>query len=259
MEDTLDLKKLVNGYLWQINDVDKALTKLATDVQGLAREVEEHEEARAAAQANLARLRSNQEALREQRESLFRAHSEASFVQDTAELQRISRKRVELDKKAEEVAESISNCVVPSEDFSQSAATLKMRHDELKQRLPSHSMLPMHVETLTPFLKSIYDAMKADSRRLYDKHKAIKVPALYTSKQLENLRLMDGRATNKDPAYLRRQEEFRRERERKLRIKRQNEGERIRRGGGPVHTGQEVREQEGSSLADMTLREATKV
>lgn len=252
MEEKIDVKKLVDSYIWQVNDVEKALATLAQDADVLSREIEEHEAARKVSQDQREALERQRASLQGERNSLMGQHAEASFTGDTAQLQTISRRRVQLEKELEDVEENIRGLnVVPSNDYGERAAGLRVRYEELAQRVPSHYMLPMHVSTLTPFLKSIHDSMQADSTRLSEKLKDIRVPAVYSSKQLEDLKRENGTSTKLDPAFLRVQEEKRQAREKETRRNRINASRAAVIGAEPAHTGGEIREYDGDAVREI--------
>lgn len=213
MDETVDIKKLIDSYLWQVNDVEKSLQALAQRADELTREVEVHEQAKTDAQSRREALERHRATLQSERESLMEEHSEATFTQDTGELQRIARRRVALDEELEHVQETIRQCVIPADDYGEHAATLQVEKDSLEQRLPRqfyNTAANMH-----PMLEAISEVLRADAERLRKRWLAIKIPNVYSKETLESVRLRQGNARKSEPAFLQRKED-----ERKARMQR---------------------------------------
>lgn len=209
-DETVDLKKLVDSYIWQVNDVEKALTRLAQDAEELTREVQEHEQARKASQEQRDALERQRASLQGERENLMGAHAEATFTQNTAEIQRISRRRVALDEELTEVNQNIRECVNQSEDtdHARRAAELTVTKDELEKRLPKKTY---EMAINNPLLESISKTIRADAERLRKQWNSISLPGA-SKEAMEEVRQQRGVKATKDSAWLVEQERKRQER-----------------------------------------------
>lgn len=249
-DETVDIKKLANQYVWQVQDVDKALTRLAQDADELTREVQEHEQARKASQEQRDVLERQRASLQGERNSLMGQHAEATFTSDTAELQRISRRRVALDKELEEVNENIRECVGKHEepDHQHRAAELSVTKSELEKRLPKKTF---EMALNNPILESISKTLQDDADRLRKMHTAITLPAA-PEEALQEARQQRGLQKGVDPAFLRQQA-----REKEARRNRINANRNAVLGAEAAHTGGEIREyDEDGRLTGDAIREA---
>lgn len=210
MEATTNLEVLVKGYAGNVRQLERDLSALAQDADELTGEVERHKEARKASQEQRDALERQRASLQGERQSLMGAHAEASFTGDTAQLQTISRRRVQLDKELAGVEEDIRGYVIPSEDFGERCAELTVTKEELSERLPAMPFVA-NADTLPPLLHAVYKTVREDSSRLGKLLRSIELPAAF-KQAVEKTRREKGVKATSSPAWLVEQEKKRRER-----------------------------------------------
>ena len=210
-DEALNLKVLVDGYSRNIQAVERELSELSQRADELTREVEADKAQRESVRECREALERERNAKLSERQSLMGEHAEATFTQDTGELQRIARRRVALDKELAQVQENIRNLrEVPKTNFGEQAATLQDAKERLEKRLPKqfyNTNANLHL-----MLEGISEVLRADAERLRRRWLSINIPNVYSKQTLESARARNNNTRKSEPAFLQRRENERRER-----------------------------------------------
>lgn len=237
MDDKVDIRKLVDGYHRNVQELDQAVADLAHKAERLSEAIAVDTEKREATAANLKALRRTQASLEGEKESIRAEFTVAQLENDTNAMQELRKRNRELVSELEDTERNIlesSKATSSTNELAEQAARLQVEKDALGKRLPKQyfSTSP----NLHPMLEAIAEVLKDDARRLRQTHTAVKIPLVYSRETLEKVKV-GTHARKVDPAFAERKR-----RGREARIE-QDKRERISRESVAVsHTGANVTE-----------------